>query len=791
MTTVGTPVRRREDYRFLTGQGTYTDDINRPNQLYAYILRSPYANARITNIDTAAAARGPGVAAVFTAKDMIADGVGGLPCGWQVHSKDGSPMAEPPHPPLATDRVRHVGDPVAVVIAETLEQAREAADQVRIDFAEEAAVVDPGEALKPGAPQVFADVPGNLCYDWSLGDLAAVDAAIAKAARVVKLDLTNNRLVPNAMEPRAAIGEFDRATGEYTLFTTSQNPHVIRLLMGAFVLHIPEAKLRVVAPDVGGGFGSKIYHYAEEAIVTWAAGKVRRPVKWTAERSESFMSDAHGRDHITHVELALDADAKFLALKVSTIANMGAYLSTFAPCIPTYLYGTLLAGTYTTPAIYVETKAVFTHTVPVDAYRGAGRPEATFLLERIVDLAADEIGIDPAELRRRNFIPADAFPYQTPVALQYDSGDYQTTLELALKAADYAGFEARRREALASGKLRGIGIATYIEACGIAPSAVVGSLGARAGLYESAAVRVHPTGSVSILTGSHAHGQGHETTFSQVVADRLGIPIESIEIVHGDTNKIPYGMGTYGSRSLAVGGSAIVKAMDKVIAKGRKIAAHLLEAAEADVEFADGKFTVAGTDRSKSFGEVALTAYVPHNYPEDLEPGLDETAFYDPKNFTYPSGAHIAEVEIDPETGHLTIVNFTASDDFGRIVNPMIVAGQVHGGLAQGIGQALLEGCVYDKETGQLLTGSYNDYAMPRAEDFPWFSLSTNVTPCTHNPLGVKGCGEAGAIGAPAALTNAIVDALKPLGVRHLDMPATPERLWRVIQQHRHPLAAD
>ena len=408
------------------------------------------------------------------------------------------------------------------------------------------------------------------------------------------------------------------------------------------------------------------------------------------------MSDAHGRDHVTHVELALDAQAKFLALKVATIANMGAYLSTFAPCIPTYLYGTLLAGTYTTPAIYVETKAVFTHTVPVDAYRGAGRPEATFLLERVVDLAADELGIDPAELRRRNFIPKDAYPYQTPVALQYDSGDYGTTLELALKAADYAGFEARRREAMARGKLRGIGIATYIEACGIAPSAVVGSLGARAGLYESAAVRVHPSGSVSILTGSHSHGQGHETTFSQLVADRLGIPIESIEIVHGDTAKIPYGMGTYGSRSLAVGGSAIVKAMDKVVEKGRKIAAHLLEAAEADVEFKDGSFTVAGTDRSKSFGEVALTAYVPHNYPDDLEPGLDETAFYDPKNFTYPSGAHIAEIEIDPETGHVTIAGFTASDDFGRIINPMIVAGQVHGGLAQGIGQALLEGCVYD-----------------------------------------------------------------------------------------------
>ncbi len=791
MTTVGTPVRRREDYRFLTGQGTYTDDIDRPHQLFAYILRSPHAHARLAGIDKSAAASAPGVAAVYTGQDLAQDGVGGLPCGWQVHSKDGSPMAEPAHPPLAQERVRHVGDPVAVVIADTLEQAREAAELLRVDYAEEPAVVDPAAALKPGAPQVFAEAPGNLCYDWQLGDLAAVDAAIAKAARVVKLDLVNNRLVPNAMEPRAAIGDFDRATGDYTLYTTSQNPHVIRLLMGAFVLHIPEAKLRVVAPDVGGGFGSKIYHYAEEAIVTWAAGKLRRPVKWTAERSESFMSDAHGRDHVTHVELALDAQAKFLALKVATIANMGAYLSTFAPCIPTYLYGTLLAGTYTTPAIYVETKAVFTHTVPVDAYRGAGRPEATFLLERVVDLAADELGIDPAELRRRNFIPKDAYPYQTPVALQYDSGDYRTTLDLALKAADYAGFEARRREAMARGKLRGIGIATYIEACGIAPSAVVGSLGARAGLYESAAVRVHPSGSVSILTGSHSHGQGHETTFSQLVADRLGIPIESIEIVHGDTAKIPYGMGTYGSRSLAVGGSAIVKAMDKVVDKGRKIAAHLLEAAEADVEFKDGNFTVAGTDRSKSFGEVALTAYVPHNYPDDLEPGLDETAFYDPKNFTYPSGAHIAEIEIDPETGHVTIAGFTASDDFGRIINPMIVAGQVHGGLAQGIGQALLEGCVYDTGTGQLLTGSYNDYAMPRAEDVPMFALSTNVTLCTHNPLGVKGCGEAGAIGAPAAITNALVDALKPLGVRHVEMPATPEKLWRLIQQHRQPLAAE
>jgi carbon-monoxide dehydrogenase large subunit len=790
MATIGTPVRRREDFRFVTGQGTYTDDLNRPGQLYAFILRSPHAHARLRGIETAAARRAPGVVAVFTGQDMAADGIGGLPCGWLIHSKDGSPMVEPPHPPIAVDRVRHVGDQVAVVIAESLAQARDAAELIAVDYAEEPAVVDPAEALEPGRPLVWDNAPNNLCFDWHLGDAAAVEAAFARAHHIARLDLVNNRLVPNAIEPRAAIGEFDRATGEYTLYTTSQNPHVIRLLMGAFVLHIPEARLRVVAPDVGGGFGSKIYHYAEEAIVTWAAGKLKRPVKWRAERSESFVSDAHGRDHVTHVELALDQGGKFLALKVSTIANMGAYLSTFAPCIPTYLYGTLLAGVYTTPAIYVETKAVFTHTVPVDAYRGAGRPEATFLLERIVDVAADEMGIDPAELRRRNFIPKEAFPYQTPVALQYDSGDYAATLDLALKAADYAGFEARRREAAARGKLRGIGIATYIEACGIAPSAVVGALGARAGLFESAEIRVHPSGSVTVLTGAHSHGQGHETSFAQLVADGLGVPLDTVEVVHGDTAKIPFGMGTYGSRSLAVGGSAIVHAMNKVIAKGKKIAAHLLEAAEADIEFKDGKFTVAGTDRAKSLAEVALAAYVPHNYPEGLEPGLDETAFYDPKNFTFPSGAHIAEVEIDPDTGRVTIVNFTASDDFGRIINPMIVAGQVHGGLAQGIGQALLEGCVYDKQTGQLLTGSYNDYAMPRADDLPSFTVSTHATLCTHNPLGVKGCGEAGAIGAPAALTNAVVDALKPFGVKHVDMPLSPEKLWRVIAQHRPRAAA-
>ncbi len=541
------------------------------------------------------------------------------------------------------------------------------------------------------------------------------------------------------MEPRAAIGDFDTSSGDFTLYTTSQNPHVIRLLMGAFVLHIPENKLRVVAPDVGGGFGSKIYHYAEEAIVTWAAGKVRRPVKWTADRSESFMSDAHGRDHVSTAEMAMDADGTFLGLRIHTLANMGAYLSTFAPCVPTYLYATLLAGVYKTPVIYCEVKAVFTNTVPVDAYRGAGRPEATFLLERLVDVIAYDTGIDKVEIRRRNFIPADAFPYQTPVALQYDSGDYQTTLEVALKNADWDGFEARRAAAKARGKLRGIGISTYLEACGIAPSAVVGSLGARAGLYEVAEIRVHPTGSVTVFTGTHSHGQGHETTLAQLVVSQLGVPFDQVEVVHGDTAKIPFGMGTYGSRSLAVGGSAMVKAMDKVIAKGKKIAAHLMEASVEDIEFADNKFTVAGTDKSKTLTDISLAAYVPHNYPiEELEPGLDETAFYDPKNFTFPGGCHIAEIEIDPETGVVEMVNFTAVDDVGRVVNPMIVEGQVQGGVAQGIGQALLEAAVYDP-SGQLLSGSFMDYTMPRANDIPNMSVATENTMCTHNPLGSKG----------------------------------------------------
>ncbi|MEI7714377.1 MAG: xanthine dehydrogenase family protein molybdopterin-binding subunit, partial [Rhodospirillales bacterium] len=719
---IGAAVRRKEDLRFLSGKGNYTDDINRPGQTYAVMRRSDRPHATINAIDTTAASKAPGVVAIFTGADMAKDEIGGLPCGWQIHNKDGSPMAEPPHPVLALGKVRHVGDPVAVVIAETKQQARDAAELIAIDYTDLPSVSSTPAALAAGAPEVHDGVAGNLCYDWHIGDKAVVDAAFASAAHVVKLDLVNNRLIPNAMEPRVAIGDYDTSSGDYTLYTTSQNPHVIRLLMGAFVLHIPENKLRVVAPDVGGGFGSKIYHYAEEAIVTWASAKVRRPIKWTADRTESFMSDAHGRDHVSTAEMAVDKDGKFLGLRIVTLANMGAYLSTFAPAVPTYLYATLLAGVYTTPVIYCNVKAVFTNTVPVDAYRGAGRPEATFLLERLVDCIAHDTGLDRLEIRRKNFIPADAFPYQTPVALQYDSGDYQTTLKVALKNADWDGFEARRAEAKSRGKLRGIGISTYLEACGIAPSAVVGSLGARAGLYEVANIRVHPTGSVTVFTGTHSHGQGHETTLAQLVCDQLGVPLSQVDVVHGDTAKIPFGMGTYGSRSLAVGGSAMVKAMDKIIAKGKKIAAHLMEASVEDIEFADNTFKVAGTDKTKSLTDISLAAYVPHNYPiDEIEPGLDETAFYDPKNFTFPGGCHIAEIEIDPETGVTTVINFTAVDDVGRVVNPMIVEGQIQGGVAQGIGQALLETAIYDK-AGQLLSGSMMDYTMPRADNLPNFN---------------------------------------------------------------------
>jgi carbon-monoxide dehydrogenase large subunit len=776
---IGKSVKRREDARFLTGTGRYTDDITLPGQTYGFFLRSPYAHAALKKVDTKAAEAAPGVLSVFTGEHFKA--VGGLPCGWLINSIDGTPMKEPKHPILADGKVRYVGDRVALVVAETLQQAKDAALLIDVDYDELPAVVDVAEALNAKG-QVHAESADNRCYQWQIGDAAGVEEALKTAAHVTTLSFRNNRLIPNAIEPRAANAAYDRAGDSYTLYVANQNPHVERLLMCAFVLGIPEHKMRVVAPDVGGGFGSKIFLYGEETALVWASKQLNRPIKWTAERSESFLSDAHGRDHATTAQLALDKDGTFLALKVDTTANLGAYLSTFSSCVPTILYATLLAGQYRTPKISCTVNAMFTNTAPVDAYRGAGRPEATYVVERMVETAARELKMDPGEIRRKNFI--HEFPYATPVGLTYDIGDYDSTLDKAEKLADVKGFEARRQASEAKGLKRGIGYSAYIEACGIAPSSVAGALGARAGLFEAGEVRVHPTGKVTIFTGSHSHGQGHETTFAQVVADRLGIALEDVEIEHGDTGKILFGMGTYGSRSLAVGGTAIVKALDKVVARGKKIAAHLLEAADTDIEFEGGQFKVAGTDKAIPFAQVALTAYVPHNFPHDkLEPGLNENAFYDPSNFTYPAGTYICEVEVDPATGVTHIDRFTACDDFGNVVNPMIVEGQVHGGLAQGIGQALLEHGVYDKETGQLLTGSYMDYAMPRADDLPHFTVETvKGTPCTHNPLGVKGCGEAGAIGSPPALINAICHAI---GVKDMPMPASPFAVWQAIKSNR------
>ena len=773
-TGIGASVKRREDLRFITGAGNYTDDINLPGQAYGLFLRSQRARARLNALDASEALAAKGVLAVYTGQDAAADGLGDLPCGWLVKSKDGADMAVPPHPPLALSQVNYVGEPYALVVGETLAAARQGADLVMADFTELPPVAN--LAAAEDGEQIHEAVPGNLAYCWALGDEAATEAALAAAAHIIRLDLANNRLIPNAIEPRAALARHDSASGEYVLHSTSQNPHLARLVLSAFVQIAPEHKLRVIAPDVGGGFGSKIFIYAEEAAVLWATAKLGRPIKWTAERSESFLADAHGRDHLTHAELGLDEDGRFTALKVRTKANLGAYLSTFASAIPTYLYGTLLAGQYRTPNIHVETRGLYTNTAPVDAYRGAGRPEATYVVERLVETAARELGKDPAALRRLNLIRPEDFPYQTPVALVYDTGNYQASLERALELADYQGFPARREAARRAGRRRGIGLSCYIEACGLAPSQLATSLGAGVGLYESGEVRVNPTGSVTVFTGAHSHGQGHETTFAQVVAERLGVPFASVEVVHGDTGRLEFGLGTYGSRSLAVGGSALVRATDKIIAKGRRIAAHLMRAKEESVAFRDGVFSSG--NQELSIGEVAFAAYVPSDYPEDLEPGLSEKAFYDPKNFTFPAGAHIAEVEVDEETGAVQLAGFVAVDDFGLVINPMIVEGQVHGGVAQGAGQALMEHGVYDRH-GQLLTGSYMDYCMPRADDLPDFLVDATTTPCTHNPLGAKGCGEAGAIGAPAAIVNAITDAL---GVRDIAMPATPERVWRAMR---------
>ncbi|WP_319772659.1 xanthine dehydrogenase family protein molybdopterin-binding subunit [Breoghania sp.] len=783
---IGARIPRKEDKRFITGKGRYTDDMNLPRMGRVAFVRSPHAHAKVSNIDASAALEMPGVDAVLTGDQLVADGVGNLICGWMIHSKDGSPMNMGAWSALATDTVRFVGQAVAMVVADTYEQARDAAEAVMVDWEELSAVTTTAAALKPGAPQIHPEAPGNMVYDWEIGDEAAVDAAMASAAHITKIDITNNRLVPNPMEPRAAVVDYDAAEEHFTLWTTSQNPHMARLVLSAFYNIAPEHKLRVIAPDVGGGFGSKIYVYPEEVACLWAAKKVGRPLKWVSDRTEAFLTDAHGRDHTTTAELAFDADNRITGFRVNTTANFGAYMSLFSSAVPTYLYATLLSGQYAMPAIYANVKGVYTNTTPVDAYRGAGRPEATYVVERIMEVAARELGLDPAELRRKNFVTE--FPHQTPVIMCYDAGDYDASVRAAQEAIDYAGYPARKAEAEARGKLRGIGYSCYIEACGIAPSKAVGSLGAGVGLWESAEVRVNPVGTIEVLTGSHSHGQGHETTFAQLVSERLGVGVDTVQIVHGDTDKVQFGMGTYGSRSGAVGMSAISKALDKVETKAKKIAAHLMEAAEADIVVDGGAFKVAGTDKQLTMTEVALAAYTAHNLPDGMEPGLKEGAFYDPANFTFPAGCYICEVEVDPDTGKTEIIAFVAADDFGRIINPMIVEGQVHGGLAQGIGQALLEGCVYDEDSGQLTTASFQDYCMPRADDLPSFHVTTTETICPSNPLGMKGCGEAGAIGSPPALMNALTDAL---GTEDLTMPATPEKVWRLAQAARRPMAAE
>lgn len=777
---VGESIKRVEDPRFIQGRGKYVANLQLPGALHAAIKRSPYAHATINSIDTSKAAALEGVVAVYTGQDMIDDGIGSLPCGFNPPD-----IATAPHMPLAADKARHVGDGVAVVIAKDPYTAYDALDLIEVNYTPLPAVIDAKKATEAGAPQVHDEIPNNTSFHWPLGDRAQIDAVMASADHVVELDLVNQRLIPNAMEPRACIAEYNSFSDEMTVYTTSQNPHIIRLLLSMATMGIPENKLRVISPDVGGGFGSKIFHYAEEVIVPWAAKKLGQPVRWISTRSEAFLTDAHGRDHVTTCKLALNNNGDFLGLDVTTHANMGAYLSTFAPMIPTALYITLFSGLYKIPVIFGEAYGTMTHTVPVDAYRGAGRPEASYLLERLIDIAARDLEMDPVQIRRQNFIQPEDFPYQTPVALVYDSGDYDRLFDKVIEIADYVGMVERRNAARAEGRVVGIGVSGCIEASGPAPSQVAVGLGAGVGLWESGVIRVHPLGKVAAMTGSHSHGQGHETAFAQIVADELGIPMEDVEIVHGDTAKTPFGLGSYGSRSASVGGSALVMGARKVVDKMTKIAAHLLEAAEEDIvhDKSNGNFHVKGSpDQAKSFVEISVAALTA-DIPEGMEPSLEESCFYDPANFTFPNSAHMAMVEVDRTTGEVSLLEYAAVDDVGNVINPMIVEGQILGGIAQGVGQALWENGVYDDD-GQLLSGSFMDYAMPRADGFPMLNVARTETPSPHNPLGVKGAGEMGTIASTVTIANGVMDAMQPFGVRHLNMPHTPEQLWAAMNSN-------
>jgi len=778
-TLFGSGIRRREDPRLVTGRATYTDDVKLPGMLHAAILRSPYAHATITGIDVRAARKAPGVLAVYTGAD-IKDKVIPVPCAWNVPNCD---LKTPPHPLLADRTVRYVGDGVAMVVAESREAARDALDLIEVDYDALPATVNPEESAKKGAPQLHAEVPRNIAFTWKVAGGDA-DAAFRDAAVAVKVRVVHQRLQPTAMEPRAAVASYNPGTGGLTFWVTSQNPHIHRFLCSV-MLKIPEHRVRVIAGEVGGGFGSKIPVYADEALVGFASMDLGRPVKWTEDRSENYKATIHGRDHIQYVEMCGTRDGTITGLRTEVWAGMGAYASTAGPGVPTILHGLIYPGPYTIPNVSGTIYGVYTNTTPVDAYRGAGRPEATHLLERLVDLFSRKVKQDPAEVRRKNLIKAEQFPYTTATGLVYDSGNYHGALDKALQKAGYAAFRAEQARARKEGRYLGIGVTTYCEICGLGPSQVAGAVGFGGGLYDSAVVRVYPTGVVRVYIGGKPHGQGEETTFAQVVADELALPIESIEIVAGDTETTPQGWGTYGSRTTAVCGSAVALATRKVREKARLIAAHLLEAAEADVEWTDGKFQVKGTPtRSKTFGDAALMANVAWNLPPGTEPGLEASAFFDPTNFVYPFGTHIATVEVDIETGQVKVLRYVAVDDCGPQINPTIVEGQVHGGVIQGIGEALQEICVYD-EDGQLLTGTMMDYAVPRASQMPRIDTDHTVTPSPVNPLGVKGVGETGTIASGITIVNAVCDALAPLGITHLDKPLTAARVWDALRQAR------
>ncbi len=763
---VGQAVRRKEDNRLLTGGGRYLDDLTFDGQAFAHFVRSPHAHAKINGIDSAAAKAASGVLGIFTAADLKADKIGGIPCLAVLTSRDGSKMAQPPHDLLALDRVRTVGDAVAVVVAETAKQAKDAADLVEVDYDILPSVTDTAGALTSKA-LVWDDAPGNRVFDWEKGDRAAVDAAFASAAHITKIDLTNNRVVVASMEPRGALGQYDTKTKRYTLHTPCQHVHMMRdIVSGA--LGAEADQVRVVSPDVGGGFGMKVFVYPEQCLMPWVAKKVGRPVKWTSERTEAFVSDTQGRDHVTHAELAMDKDGKFLAIKVENISAMGAYLSNFAPMVATMAGTGLLTGLYDIPAAYVNVIGVFTNTVSIDAYRGAGRPEASHIIERLVDSAGYDMGIDPAEIRRRNLIPSSKLPFAAPLGPNYDSGEFAANMDAAMKMADWSGFESRRAGSAKAGKLRGIGMACYVEAAAGGPN-------------ENVELIFEDDGSVTVLIGTLTNGQGHATSYSQVLEEMLGLPFDKITVVQGDTDRVKTGGGTGGSKSMMLGAAALKNASEQIIEKGKKIAAHMLEAAESDIEFGDGVFSIVGTDRRLTIGEVATAAKDQANLPDGVDAGLDTRAGSDVNSGTYPNGCHICELEVDRDTGNVTILNYVVIDDFGKVINPLLVAGQVHGGIVQGVGQVLLEHCIYDADSGQLVTGSYMDYAMPRADNFPSFKIGFNEVLCKTNPMGIKGAGEAGTVGALGCVTNALVDALKDLGIRHVEMPATPERLWRLM----------